>query len=133
MAEQPLAHTALGLAAGLFLLSLRMPGAVAPGCPTPRELAARGAVSAAASCGGDARGRALRGPARLLFGQRLDLNRARAGTLEVLPGIGPARAAAILAERRRRPFASVDELLRVPGIGPHTLVRLRPYLDVPPR
>lgn len=132
-AARPLAQLALGLAAGLFLLSLRAPGAVPQGCPTPRELAARGAVSAAATCIGDAGGRRLRGPARLLFGQRLDLNRARAATLEVLPGIGPARAAAIVAERAQRPFASVDELRRVPGIGPHTLARLRPYLGVAAR
>jgi len=62
-------------------------------------------------------------PAQLLFGGRLDLNRAAASSLEVLPGIGPARAAAIVAERCRAPFASVGDIERVSGIGP--LIRAR--------
>ena len=78
---------------------------------------------------------ALRGPARLLFGQPLDLNRESAATLEVLPGIGPARARAIVAERERAPFRSVDEVQRVRGIGPRTVERLRGLVVVadPPR
>lgn len=70
------------------------------------------------------------GPARLLFGAALDPNRADATTLEVLPGIGPARAAAIVAARCERTFASVSELRRVPGIGPRTLERIAPALAV---
>lgn len=42
--------------------------------------------------------------------------------LETLPGIGPALAARIVAAR---PFHDVDDLLRVRGIGPATLERLR--------
>ena len=45
---------------------------------------------------------------------------------EQLPGVGPATAAAIVAERERNgPFASVDELDRVRGIGPAKLEALR--------
>jgi competence protein ComEA len=67
---------------------------------------------------------ATREPTSLLFGTPLDLNRAAPSSLEVLQGIGPARAAAIVAERCRAPFASVAELERVPGIGPRTRQRL---------
>jgi competence protein ComEA len=62
-----------------------------------------------------------RGAARLLWGLPLDLNREDERTLQVLPGIGPTRARAILAAR---PFCKAEELLRVPGIGPATLRRL---------
>jgi competence protein ComEA len=59
----------------------------------------------------------------------VDLNRASAEELQRLPGIGARRAALILALRQARGrFHSVDELLDVPGIGPKTLARLRPYV-----
>ena len=74
----------------------------------------------------------LRGPVRRLFGLPLDPNRADASTLETLPGIGPARAQAIVRERCRRRFESPTDLLRVHGIGPRTLARLSPWLAVEP-
>jgi competence protein ComEA len=56
----------------------------------------------------------------------LNLNTATLSDLDNLPGIGPARAAAILQEREARgPFASVEELSRVPGLGPAAISRLR--------
>jgi competence protein ComEA len=56
----------------------------------------------------------------------VNLNTASASELDALPGIGPARAAAILQEREARgPFASVEELSRVPGMGPAAVARLR--------
>jgi competence protein ComEA len=57
---------------------------------------------------------------------RLNLNSASVSELDELPGIGPARAAAILQEREARgPFTSVEELSRVPGLGPSAIARLR--------
>ena len=62
--------------------------------------------------------------------ERLDVTRASLTELEALPGIGPALAQRILDARRERPFTSVDDLLRVRGVGPATLERLRPKVRV---
>ena len=69
------------------------------------------------------------GAAALREGRRLDLNEASAEDLELLPRVGPAIAGRIVAAR---PFASVDELTRVRGIGERTLERLRPLVRVGP-
>ncbi len=56
----------------------------------------------------------------------VDVNRASITELDALPGIGPATASAIVTERERNgPFLDVDDLLRVPGIGPAKLATLR--------
>ncbi|MFV0306154.1 MAG: helix-hairpin-helix domain-containing protein [Desertimonas sp.] len=56
----------------------------------------------------------------------VDLNRASEVELDALPGIGPATAAAIVAHRDANgPFASVDDLEAVRGIGPAKLDALR--------
>ncbi|UFU01762.1 helix-hairpin-helix domain-containing protein [Ruania suaedae] len=56
----------------------------------------------------------------------IDVNTADAATLEQLPGIGPALAAEIIGWREQNgPFATVEDLLQVSGIGPATLERLR--------
>jgi competence protein ComEA len=61
----------------------------------------------------------------------VDLNSATAEQLDALPGVGPATAAAIVAERRQHgPFASVDDLARVRGIGPAKLAALRARVRV---
>ena len=66
---------------------------------------------------------------------RLDLNRAGAGELDGLPGVGPVLAGRIVLQRRRYgPFRSVDELLAVRGVGPRLLERIRLWATVgPPR
>ena len=62
---------------------------------------------------------------------RLDLNTATAAELDALPGIGPARARAIVAYREANGrFASVADLGRVPGIGPALAARLRDGVTV---
>ncbi|MCS6797821.1 MAG: ComEA family DNA-binding protein [Myxococcota bacterium] len=60
----------------------------------------------------------------------VNVNTASAEELERLPGIGPARAAAILELRQRLGgrFRTVEDLLRVRGIGRATLRRLRPMM-----
>ena len=69
----------------------------------------------------------LQGPERRLFALPIDLNAADAETLASLPGIGPGRAAAIVAQR---PFGDVSELRRVPGIGRRLLAGIRPLVGV---
>ena len=50
----------------------------------------------------------------------------RASELEELPGVGPAIAQRIVEHRENNgPFASVDGLLEVSGIGPATLEKIR--------
>lgn len=72
-------------------------------------------------------GETLDGATRLLFGLAIDLNRADARTLEVLPGIGPGRAQAIVRERARAPFCEVGDLERVHGLGPVLVARIAPF------
>lgn len=60
----------------------------------------------------------------------IDVNAATAEELQRLPGVGPVTAGAILAARAAKPFANVDDLDRVKGIGPKTLDRLRPFVVV---
>jgi competence protein ComEA len=54
----------------------------------------------------------------------IDVNRADEALLSELPGIGTARARAILEERRAGgPFRNLQDLTRVRGIGPATARR----------
>ena len=48
---------------------------------------------------------------------------------DALPGVGPSLASAIVEYRRQHgPFRSVDDLEQVPGVGPAKLAALRPHL-----
>ncbi|MFN2427878.1 MAG: ComEA family DNA-binding protein [Candidatus Binatia bacterium] len=61
---------------------------------------------------------------------KVDVNSASAAELASLPGIGESKAAAIIAEREKKPFASVDDLERVRGIGARTVEDLRSKVAV---
>ena len=59
------------------------------------------------------------------------VNTAPASELRKLPGIGPKLAEAIIAYRKQSgPFASVEQLLEVKGIGPAKLRRMRPFVEL---
>jgi competence protein ComEA len=61
----------------------------------------------------------------------VDINAATADQLDVLPGVGPATAAAIVSYRTQHgPFQTVDQLADVRGIGPAKLDALRGLVTV---
>ena len=60
----------------------------------------------------------------------VNLNTAPAELLSLLPGVGPAKAGAIVTYRTRRPFRTIDELVRIKGIGRKMVRRLRPHLAI---
>lgn len=127
-------HTARAgfiLAVGLFAWAVIGTPEMAGRCLAPVERDAVGGYTTVVACDGDGATRAaLRGPARRLFGHRVDLNCSDLLTLQTLNGIGPARAQAIVDERRHGRYLRVDDLTRVRGIGPKTLARLRGELMV---
>ncbi len=64
-------------------------------------------------------------------GATVNINSADEATLETLNGVGPVLAAAIIQYRTEHgPFASVDQLDEVSGIGPATLEDLRSQVTV---
>lgn len=63
--------------------------------------------------------------------QRIDINRAEAWLLEALPGIGQARAQAIIDYRNLNgPFSSTGEIIRVEGIGATTYEQIKDLITV---
>lgn len=59
----------------------------------------------------------------------ININMAGAEQLQLLPRIGPALADRIIEFREANgPFASVDELVAVKGIGESSLANLKPYV-----
>jgi competence protein ComEA len=60
----------------------------------------------------------------------VNLNTAPPGVLALLPGVGPSKAESIVAYRNKRPFRTVDELVRIKGIGRKMVRALRPHLAV---
>ena len=61
---------------------------------------------------------------------RVRINSASASELQSLPGVGPALAQRIIAERSRGRFASAEDLLRVSGIGKAKLEKMCAYVEV---
>lgn len=62
--------------------------------------------------------------------QIVRINSAGVSELQQLPGIGPALAQRIVETRNSGRFSSVEDLLRVPGIGKAKLAKLRNYVEV---
>lgn len=61
----------------------------------------------------------------------VNINTADVKELEGLPGIGPAKAQAIVDYRKEHgPFTTVDDLSKVQGIGPKMLEQLRNQIEV---
>lgn len=94
-----------------------------------RPAAAPSAPMAAVNltCNGD--GERVSGSIRLLAGHHIGINSADARELAELPGIGEKTAQRIIQHRTEHgPFASVDALSDVRGIGHKTVEKLRPFV-----
>lgn len=87
-----------------------------------------GAIPAAATAAGGPGA-----PAGAAGTGKIDINTADAASLDTLPGVGPSTATKIIAEREANgPFATVDDLGRVSGIGPKRLEQLRDLVSAGP-
>jgi competence protein ComEA len=100
-----------------------------------RHLMLRGAAVCAALALGlagsaaDAAGDAAKKSAPLVG--VVNVNTATAEQLVLLPGVGPARADAIIAHRTKNgAFKRPEDLIAVSGIGERAFERLRPYVAV---
>ncbi|MDR2015787.1 MAG: helix-hairpin-helix domain-containing protein [Azoarcus sp.] len=59
----------------------------------------------------------------------VNINTADTAALQQINGIGPSKANAIIEYRKEHgPFASVDDLVKVPGIGEKSLMQLKPQI-----
>jgi competence protein ComEA len=121
------AHGAFGSLAGLNRVAGVGPGLLKVVAPH---------VAFSGTCRGDAcvapgsgpPGALSSGEARLA---PTDLNSATAAELDALPGVGPAKAAAILQYRKQHgPFTAVEELSRVPGFGAAAVSRLQARVTI---
>jgi len=63
--------------------------------------------------------------------QKIDINRAEPWLLEALPGIGEVLAQRIVDYRSENgPFRRIEDLLKVSGIGPATLEKIKDFITV---
>lgn len=60
----------------------------------------------------------------------VDINSASQAELEAIPGIGPAKAKAIVEYRAVTPFATAEDLQNVNGIGPKLFERIKEHVGV---
>lgn len=108
--------------------ALRAAGGVLPGASTGSLNLARRLVDGEQVVVGAG---ASAGVAPPSAGGLVDLNTATADQLDALPGIGPVLADRIVAWRTAHgPFASVDQLREVSGIGARKFASLRALLTV---
>jgi len=61
----------------------------------------------------------------------ININRATKSEFDSLVGIGPVIAARIVSYRNQNgPFMALEDLIKVPGVGPKTLEKMRPRLTL---
>lgn len=64
-------------------------------------------------------------------GERIPINHASKEELMTLPGIGPHLAGLMVEARDRQPFYFPEDLMTVPGIGEKRIKQLRDLIQVP--
>lgn len=65
------------------------------------------------------------------FSGVININRATKSEFDSLIGIGPVIAARIVSYRNQNgPFMALEDLIKVPGVGPKTLEKMRPRLTL---
>ena len=63
--------------------------------------------------------------------QKININSAEEWLLEALPGIGPAKAKAIIDYRQKNGFfRSIEELTKVQGLSTTLLEKIKPFITV---
>jgi len=63
--------------------------------------------------------------------EKIDLNSASASQLELLPQIGPVLSQRIINHRNTKgKFQKIEDLLKVPGIGPKTFDKIKEFVTV---
>jgi len=102
--------------------------------PSPRAWQASGIALALATLAASPLALAPdNGPPATVEPVRIDVNAACADRLRLLEGIGPALAGAIVADRGANgAFRTLEDLDRVPRIGPRTLRALAPDVTLGP-
>lgn len=119
------ANAELALVYGGLTAAAAAPPAEAP--PAPAEAGVQGDGDADAGAPGDADAGGVTGDGKVV------LNLATEAEMRRLPGVGPAKAKAIVALRTKlKRFRKLEDLLRVKGLGRRSLKRLRPLVLIDP-
>ena len=109
----------------------RIPSAVTSAAKTASAALSATAAKGGKSGGGKGAGSSRSSKISADSGEQIGLNSATLEQLERLPGIGPGMAAKILAYRQQSGgFAKIDDLSLVPGIGPKKLAKLTPFVSL---
>ena len=61
---------------------------------------------------------------------KVNINTATMEQLQELPGVGPVTAQRIMDFREKSPFAAIEELMEVKGIGEKTFAKLKPLVSI---
>ena len=86
------------------------------------------AGAAAEAAGANTSAESGRGTAKA--GGKVHLNTATAAELTVLPGVGDITAQRILEYRAAHGFASIEDVMKVKGIGKAKFSKMQPYLEL---
>ncbi|MDR1062779.1 MAG: helix-hairpin-helix domain-containing protein [Azoarcus sp.] len=70
-------------------------------------------------------------PLAALALEPVNINTADSTALQQINGLGPSKANAIIEYRKANgPFASLDDLVKVPGIGEKSLASMKPQITI---